>query len=74
MDLVIEMANKIKFLQMDLDSANYRNEKLNEERVKLEANIQMLNDTVDSCNKELAFYEEENKTLKLKLDDLNKEF
>ena len=66
-DLVIELVGKINSLKIDLDCANYKNEKLKAERDFLEADIKTLEETVKSL-------EEENKTLKLKIDDMSKEF
>lgn len=66
-DLVIELVNKINSLKIDLDCAKYNNEKLKDERVTLEETIKVLGDTI-------SMLEAENKTLKLKIDDMSKEF
>ena len=66
-DVIIELVGRINSLKIDLDCAKYNNEKLKDERVTLEETIKILGDTI-------SMLEAENKTLKLKIDDMSKEF
>ena len=63
MDLVIDLVKKINSLNIDLDCAKYREEKLKEERVCLEADIESLKETVEVLK-------QENHKLKDKIDEL----
>ena len=66
-DVIIELVGRINSLKIDLDCAKYNNEKLKDERATLEETIKILGDTI-------SMLEAENKTLKLKIDDMSKEF
>lgn len=66
-DLVIDLVNKINSLKIDLDCANYKNGKLSDEIDLLKRDIETLEDVIKNL-------EAENKTLKLKIDDMSKEF
>ena len=55
-DLVKELVSEINSLRIDLDCANFKNEKLNDENFRLKADIKLL--------------EAENKELKEKVEDL----
>ena len=62
-DLVKELVGEINSLKIDLDCANYKNEKLKDERTLLEADIKTLEEEIKSL-------EQENEALKKKIEDL----
>lgn len=73
-ELVIDLVNKINSLKIDLDCANYKNGKLSDEINLLKRDIETLEDVIESLEAEIESLEAENKTLKLKIDDMSKEF
>ena len=61
--LVKDLCAEIRTLASDLEMANYRNEKLKDEREYLEADIKFLKETVEALK-------DENKALKEKIEEL----